>query len=378
MNKRWIFRVYLPICLFVLCSAMAFGDPPPYSSTIPGDINAALDVAGAAWIPTILGYAHYLFYLLLVIDAFYAFAQAALGGDLKEWFRVLIWWVLERGFWLALLMFGTTWVPSIIAGFQKIGYTAAGLAAPLSPSMLWNQGLNLFGILFKEAGGAAWLIDPATTLVLAIGGLILLIAFGLMVMQLIVTSVESYMCLSYGYIFLGFGGSRWTSPYAKNYLSLAIGIGVKIMIVYGILQFSQVLIAGWTAEMRTLDASATPLLEAFDIVGGCLLIMLCVWLIPIAFSAMLTGVVGGHYMTAISPAIAMGTFAISAAVRAGAAAASGVAGAAAGGAGGGAAAASGGGSGGGSRGGYRRSGGSNGSSGGGASTAVDPPAAKRS
>ena len=155
------------------------------------------------------------------------------------------------------------------------------------------------------------------------------------------------------------------------------------MIVYGIIQLSQGLVANWTHTMSALDSVADPLLTSFDIIFGCIMILLCVWLIPMAFGSMLNGVAGGHHMSAISPAIAMGMFAMSAAAKVGGAvatgggsAAAGGAAAAAGGAAGGggrfAGGASGGG-GGGSRGGYRRAGSPNGASGGGALTAVDPP-----
>jgi len=46
--------------------------------------------------------------------------------------------------------------------------------------------------------------------------------------QFLVAMVESYIVVAAGFIFLGFGGSRWTVPYAERYIGLAVSNGVKI------------------------------------------------------------------------------------------------------------------------------------------------------
>jgi TrbL/VirB6 plasmid conjugal transfer protein len=44
--------------------------------------------------------------------------------------------------------------------------------------------------------------------------------------------------LSVGFIFLGFGGSRWTAPYTERYIGLAVSIGIKIVLSYCLLSES--------------------------------------------------------------------------------------------------------------------------------------------
>ena len=44
--------------------------------------------------------------------------------------------------------------------------------------------------------------------------------------------VESYVVVGAGFIFLGFGGSRWTAPYVERYIALAVAVGVKLMVLY--------------------------------------------------------------------------------------------------------------------------------------------------
>jgi type IV secretion system protein TrbL len=64
-------------------------------------------------------------------------------------------------------------------------------------------------------------------LALAFAALLIVVSYTLITINFIVTLVESYLVVSVGFIFLGFGGSRWTAPYTERYIGLAVSIGIK-------------------------------------------------------------------------------------------------------------------------------------------------------
>ena len=103
------------------------------------------------------------------------------------------------------------------------------------------------------------------------------------------TLVESYIIVSVGYIFLGFGGSRWTAPYVERYLALAVAIGVKIILLYCLISAGLGLGVGWLTEAEGVGTSSHPSMTAFDVTGAALIFMMLCWQIPKLFSAVLGG-----------------------------------------------------------------------------------------
>src|SRR4029077_18509488 len=84
------------------------------------------------------------------------------------------------------------------------------------------------------------------------------LAFLGLTVQLVVTLVESYLVVGAGFIFLGFGGSRWTAPYVERYISLAVSTGVKVMVLYLLLGAGLTLTNGWVAAARAIPGGAEP------------------------------------------------------------------------------------------------------------------------
>ena len=80
--------------------------------------------------------------------------------------------------------------------------------------------------------------------------------------------VESYVVVGAGFIFLGFGGSRWTAPYVERYIALAVAVGVKIMVLYLLIGGGITISAGWVARANSISGLLNPLMDVLDIVGG--------------------------------------------------------------------------------------------------------------
>jgi type IV secretion system protein TrbL len=286
---------------------------PPFNTTVPSQIMDQFRSERAQWTANVFAYANALFGILAVIEFAWSAAVMLLEkSDLQAWTSALIRKLMWIGAFYALLLNGRVWIPAIIDSFTQIGQNAAGLGA-LSPSDVFMQGLSLAGALMDGASTSAFFTNPGTSLALALAALLIVVSYTFIAINFIVTLVESYLVVSVGFIFLGFGGSRWTAPYTERYIGLAVSIGIKIVLLYCLIAAGFDLSIGWLNEAQGISTSARPAMTAFDVMGGALIFVMCCWQIPKLFAA----VIGG------SPALTGGDLIATTAVLGGAALAAG-------------------------------------------------------
>ncbi len=303
-----------PRCLQVAAIAslsvqVILAQGPGFNTTVPSQIMDQFRNQRILWTTNVWVYANTLFGILAVIEFAWSAAVMLLEkSDLQSWTSALIRKLMWIGAFYALLLNGRIWIPAIIDSFTQIGQNAAGLGA-LSPSGVFIQGLSLAGALLDGASTSNFFSNPGASLALAFAALIIVVSYTLITINFIVTLVESYLVVSVGFIFLGFGGSRWTAPYTERYIGLAVSIGIKILLLYCLISAGFGLSLGWIDEAQSIAASARPVMTAFDVMGGSLIFMMCCWQIPKLFAA----VIGG------SPALTGGDLVATAAVVGGAA-----------------------------------------------------------
>src|SRR5581483_9967081 len=329
---------FLGLAILLLLAQTAFAQ-----SNNPSKIMDQYRSERVQWTTNIWPYANTLFGLLAVIEFAWSAAVMLLEkSDLQLWTSALVRKIMWIGCFYALLLNGRTWIPWIIQSFEQIGETSSGVAA-LSPSGVFSQGLNIAGSLMDSASTSAFFTKPASSLALVFAAIIIVLSYGIITLQFIVAMVESYIIVAAGFIFVGFGGSRWTVPYTERYIGLAVSTGVKIMLLYLLIGAGLNFAVDWETAATTISASSSPMMGAFDIMGAAVIFMMLCWQIPKLFSAVLGGapaLTGGDLMsTAISlvaGAAAVGSLAAGGAALAarGAAALSGVGAAAAAGGGG--------------------------------------------
>jgi type IV secretion system protein TrbL len=92
-----------------------------------------------------------------------------------------------------------------------------------------------------------------------------------------------------GFIFVGFGGSRWTAPYVERYIGLGVSTGVKIMLLYLLIGTGMNLSVDWMTEAQKVAQSQTPAMSALEIMGASVIFMMLCWQIPKLFAAVLGG-----------------------------------------------------------------------------------------
>ena len=253
---------------------------PGFNTTVPSQIMDQFRNQRILWTTNVWVYANTLFGILAVIEFAWSAAVMLLEkSDLQSWTSALIRKLMWIGAFYALLLNGRIWIPAIIDSFTQIGQNAAGLGA-LSPSGVFIQGLSLAGALLDGASTSNFFSNPGASLALAFAALIIVVSYTLITINFIVTLVESYLVVSVGFIFLGFGGSRWTAPYTERYIGLAVSIGIKILLLYCLISAGFGLSLGWIDEAQSIAASARPVMTAFDVMGGSLIFMMCCWQIP--------------------------------------------------------------------------------------------------
>jgi type IV secretion system protein TrbL len=273
----------LVVLLIFAQSALAQG------SSNPSKIMDQYRSQRIQWTTNIWPYANTLFGLLAVIEFAWSAAVMLLEkSDLQSWTSALVRKIMWIGCFYALLLNGRTWIPWIIQSFEQIGESSSGVAA-LSPSGVFSQGLNIAGSLMDSASTSAFFTKPGSSLALVFAALIIVLSYGIITLQFIVAMVESYIIVAAGFIFIGFGGSRWTVPYTERYIGLAVSTGVKIMLLYLLIGAGLNFAVDWQTAATTIAASPSPMMGAFDIMGAAVIFMMLCWQIPKLFSAVLGG-----------------------------------------------------------------------------------------
>jgi type IV secretion system protein TrbL len=175
----------------------------------------------------------------------------------------------------------------------------------------------------------AAVLSPANlipTLIVLIGSVMVFLAYLVITISFVMATIESYIALGAGVVFLGFGASRWTTPYVERYLSLAVSTGVRLMVLYMIIELGQTLSAQWITDAQSLTLSVSGCQSIFGIVAGAMTYMAIAWSVPKMVSGVLSGSLsmGSGEMTGPMTALVVGGATTAAAVASGGAALAGV------------------------------------------------------
>jgi type IV secretion system protein TrbL len=312
---------WLPLAAVATLFAQVALAQAPFNTTVPGDIMTQFRNQRITWTTNIWVYANALFGILAVIEFAWSAAVMLLErSDLQSWTSALVRKIMWIGAFYALLINGRIWIPAIIDSFTQIGAGVAGLGAPLNPGDVFMQGIGIAGALLDAASSSAFFTNPGSSLALAFAALLIVVSYIVITINFLVTFVESYLIISVGFLFLGFGGSRWTAPYVERYIGLAVAIGIKIVLLYCLISAGLGLGNGWLTEAQGVGTAAHPSMTAFDVMGAALIFMMLCWQIPKLFAAVL----GGAPALTGGDLISTGVMVASAGITAASAAAAGV------------------------------------------------------
>ena len=247
--------------------------------------------AAQSWESTLKTYAQTLFWLLATIEITLAGIRLVLkGSDFSEWASELVNQILYIGFFAALLQNSTgtnSWASVIVQSFRNAANSAvqgSGGASMMAPSDIFGIGLSMANKVLDQT--SIW--SPGSSVGLIIFALVLLVCFALIAAFLVLALVESYIVISAGVIFMGFGGSRFTKDYALKILIYAMSVGAKLFVMQLIVGLGQQI---FNQLMQNFQTNTSDLLVA---VGSAIVMLALTKIIPDMIQGLLNGVSAGN------------------------------------------------------------------------------------
>jgi type IV secretion system protein TrbL len=260
--------------------------PPASAADILDTIASTYQTASSGWFSKLQGYATSLFWLLAAIELAWAAITWALEKDAMTTFMAaFIKKIMGISFFYALLLYASTWIPAIINSFQTAGKTAGGFSgAGITPSSVIDLGISTAAQMLEKIKDMSLLDSPMTIVVAGLSALGMVIAFTIIAAQLMIALIESYIIIGAGVLFLGFGGSRFTTDFAHKYICYAFANGVKLFMLYLILAIGMAQAETWGTLLST-----TQLNNIFAVLGASLVLAFLSFQIPGLAASMLSG-----------------------------------------------------------------------------------------
>ena len=281
----------------------------------PSDIVSLIQGSVGQWITTMQSYVYEIFWALAFldiawwgIDSFLKYRQNVSLMVISAANKIMV-----IGLFLALVANSAQWIPALVNTFPQIGRQAAGVSA-ITASAIMMTGLNMSESMLGAAAHASLFLDVPAALAFIVAALGILLAFAFLTINVIVAIIETMLAIGVGYIFVGFGGSRWTSNFVERYFSYAIAAGIKLMAIYMFVGLGVNATANWAAQVKNINPTTLSFGLAWEILSGVLVYVGVCWMVP----KKVAGILGGSPTLGASDGVGM----IAAALTAGAAAAS--------------------------------------------------------
>ena len=264
---RWLLAL-LPLMLLA---------PAAYAGNgVLDQIQGAFQSASTGWMTASLNLARPLFFGLAGLE----FAWAAINytlrkNDLGELLTSMTLKILGIAFFAMLLTEAPTWIPPIINSFVQAGQTVGGggatsISSAVGPSEILDAGINTAakvisvanGINGQQTSSGISIFHPGDSIAalgqgflsaifIGMTGLMIILGFLAIALQLLVTTIESFIVIGGGALMLGFAGSRWTLPFAEKYFGYAVSVGIKLFTIYLVAgfggQLANIIIQHWAA-----------------------------------------------------------------------------------------------------------------------------------
>lgn len=251
------------------------------------DILKGYKSSTTGWLSQVQPIAHSLFWKLAAIEFAWSAIVWAMQQDHIQSFTVaLTKKIIGIGFFYALLLNAPDWIPAIIDSFKLTGQTVStgATAGELTPSTIFERGIDLANEVVKHINLVSAARHPLAAMLAGWTAIFIVISFAIVAGQLMVALIESYIVISAGILFLGFGGSRWTTDLAQKYISYAVATGTKLFVLYLIIGVAMNQTATWHSLLSSFNFEA--MLVAL---GGSILLVFLAFQIPSTAAGMLSG-----------------------------------------------------------------------------------------
>ncbi|EIO4563736.1 P-type conjugative transfer protein TrbL [Vibrio parahaemolyticus] len=214
------------------------------------------------WEPIIYNLTLTLFWGLVTISFTWTFIQMVLkdGVGLVDVVAELTRRVLLIGFSIWMMQNAPDLARTLIKSFTEIGTRISGGSVGFSPSDVFELGMQVLSIIKDSMS----ITKPIDSFLYAICGLIILICFALIALEMTTLIVSGYIIVSGGIVAMGFLGSDWTQDNAINYFTAVLGIAFKMFIMQLIFVLGYGFIKTWGLAV----ASKTTDPEIFSLIGS--------------------------------------------------------------------------------------------------------------
>jgi type IV secretion system protein TrbL len=258
----------------------------PATNSLDSIINLYRQNA-AKWESTLANYAQTLFWILVAIDlTLTGIRLAAKGAEFGEWASELVNQILFIGFFFALLKNAPVWASAIVNSFRTAAsqaVVASGGTSLIAPSDVFSVGLALARKLHESA---SW-FQPHQSFVMFLFGLVLIVCFAIIAALLIVALVESYIVISAGVLFMGFGGSKLTKDFAIKILVYAVSVGAKLFVMQLLIGLGQQVFNALAANFETNSV------DVLVVIGSAIVMLALTWFLPHLIQGMINGTAMG-------------------------------------------------------------------------------------
>ncbi len=239
------------------------------------------------WESTLAAYALTLFWILVAIDLTLTGIRLAVkGAEFGEWAAELVNQVLFIGFFLALLQNAPAWAAAIVNSFRTAAnqaVAASGGTGMFAPSDVFSVGLALASKITDEAS----IFQPAASIAMVLFALVLIVCFAIIAALLIVALVESYIVISAGVLFMGFGGSKWTKDFALKILVYAVSVGAKLFVMQLLIGLGQQVFNALASNFETRSV------DILVVIGSAIVMVALTWFLPELIQGMVNGTAFG-------------------------------------------------------------------------------------
>lgn len=311
MRREFIKPTLEGLCLVtVLVIGTAYAQMAP-GPTVSRIVEVFRDNA-SQWESSLRQAALGLFWGLAGIEFSWTAIKLALkNADLSEFLAELVNRVLYIGFFLTLLLHSSEWASAIVQSF-RMAADSAGAGHGISPANILEIALNICTKLLADTN---LFLNPADAIISCLCAISIVLCFGLMAGNMIEALLESYIVISAGVIMMGFGGSSWTSEYAKKILVYAVSVGAKLFLIQLIMGLAERI-----ASQLANEFNGANLDDALVMVGVSLILWIVSLNVPNKVQGLINGTSmgqGGMIAGAIATGVAAGTAAAFTAVSGG-------------------------------------------------------------
>ncbi|MBX9933534.1 MAG: P-type conjugative transfer protein TrbL [Methylobacterium sp.] len=274
----------LPAVLGLLAVAMFVVAMPADAQAQAGQVLDSLvdrfQAATSRWESAIKSAAISLFWILAAIEfAVSAIFLALSGSGIQNFASEVVKRILVVGIFYFILDQGPAVVDAVIKSFRQIAQNAGGVG--FKPSDIFNAGVQ---VAQKLADNVSFWTDSGKSVALLIAALVVVVCFALIAAIVIVTTVEMWIVTYAGIILLGFGGSGFTKDYAIKYLTYAISVGLKLMVMGLVVSIGQSIISETVRNF-----SNTSNTEIYTVVGVAIVLLAVTKALPSMLQSVVVG-----------------------------------------------------------------------------------------